>query len=286
MKKIVLIIVALCTALSVSAFCLFTTVSHNKSIRGSGKIVTRTIDALQFEAIDASRAVKVIVTDNTSDKITISADDNLIDLVVVRVSNGELDITMDKEYTSIQNANVTVSVPAPAGNRIESLEASSASNINCKVKLTASDFSMKASSAAGIYAAVKANSCEIDASSAAKISAVVKAAGCEIDASSGSEIKAAIETTTCDIQTSSASSIQLTGSSDKCTAHLSSGSEIAADSFVVTNYEIRASSGSEATINCAKKLNASASSGASIYYKGDATIVEVSKSSGGSISRK
>lgn len=265
MKKILLIAIALCAVLSVSAFCIFSAVSFGKGLRGSGKIVTRTIDAPQFNEINAHRGVKVVVTESTSGKITIAADDNLIDLVVVKEHKGELTISMDKEYTSIQNANVTVTVPA--SNQINSLDASSAASINCTVVLSAPEFSVDASSAANIHVAVKTKKCDIDASSAAKI-------------------KAAIDTESCDIDASSASKIELTGTAKSCTADLSSAATLSADSFVVENYHASASSGSNATINCSKQLNASASSGARIDYLGQATQVEVSKSSGGRVSRK
>lgn len=267
MKKIILISIALCAVLSVSAFCIFSTVCFGKSLYGSGKIVTRTIDAPQFDEIDASRGVQVVVAEDASGKITIAADDNLIDLVVVKAHKGELKITIDNNYNSIRNTNVTVTVPAPANNLIRSLDASSAARINCTVALSAPEFSISASSAAKICAAVKTTKCKIDASSAAKI-------------------KAAIDTQSCDIDASSAAKIELTGSAKSCTADLSSAASLSADSFVVENYQASTSSGASATINCSTKLNASASSGASINYKGEATVVEVSTSSGGRVSRQ
>lgn len=42
-------------------------------LRGSGNIVTKRIEAPDFAAIDASRAVKVIVTDALTDEIVIEA---------------------------------------------------------------------------------------------------------------------------------------------------------------------------------------------------------------------
>lgn len=274
MKKIFLIIIALCAAISVSAFCLFASFSFNSThivseqrIFGSGKIVTRTIDAPKFDAIDASRAVQVVITDQVSDKITIAADDNVIDLVVVKVKDGKLKITLAKELSSIQDPNVTVTVPVPKNRYIRSLEVSSVASIKCIAALAAPEFSIDASSAGNISVAIKTKKCSIDASSAAKINA-------------------AIDTESCDINASSFSKIELTGSAKSCTADLSSAATLSADSFVVENYHVGASSGSNATINCSKQLDASASSGAGIDYLGQTTQVEVSKSSGGRINRK
>ena len=61
-------------------------VFFGKGLKGSGNIVTRTIEAPAFDRIDAARAVKVVITDKTSGKITIAADDNVMDYVVVEAN--------------------------------------------------------------------------------------------------------------------------------------------------------------------------------------------------------
>ena len=80
MKKILLIAVLLGAMLSVTVYfvCIAApSVFFGKGLKGSGNIVTRTIEAPAFDRIDAARAVKVVITDKTSGKITIAADDNI-----------------------------------------------------------------------------------------------------------------------------------------------------------------------------------------------------------------
>ena len=109
--------------------------------------------------------MKVVISDKVSD-IRIEADDNLIDLVVVRAVKGKLEATLDQKVNNIQNGNVTITVPA--NGKIRSLDASSASKIIGETTLKAGKFSIEASSAAKIKAAVEAVSCTI----AEKFSAV------------------------------------------------------------------------------------------------------------------
>ena len=164
MKKLLLIAVLIAACLSATAYvaCVAAPLL-GKNIKGSGKIVAKTVPAPDFDGIEASRAVKVVISDKVSD-IRIEADDNLIDLVVVRAVKGKLEATLDQKVNNIQNGNVTITVPA--NGKIRSLDASSASKIIGETTLKAGKFSIEASSDAKIKAAVEAVSCTIETSSA------------------------------------------------------------------------------------------------------------------------
>lgn len=199
-----------------------------QNIKGSGKIVTKTVPAPDFDGIEASRAVKVVISDKVSD-IRIEADDNLIDLVVVRAVKGKLEATLDQKVNNIQNGNVTITVPA--NGKIRSLDASSASKIIGETTLKAGKFSIEASSASKVEASIEAESCSLDASSASKII--------------------------------------LEGSAGTFRADMSSASKLNAEKFSTVNATIDTSSAASASIDCSGKLTASASSGSSVRYSGD-----------------
>lgn len=262
MKRILLIAVLIGAMFSVSAYVICVAAPLlDKSVKGSGHIVTKTLPAPDFNAVETSRAVKVVISAGASD-IRIEADDNLIDLVVAETRGKTLKVTLDKKVNDIRNGNITVTIPANGGN-IRSLKASSASKITGDATLRADRFTIEASSAARIKAAVEAASCSIDASSASKISAEVKAATCTADASS-------------------AAKIELAGSAEKFTADLSSASKLNAAKLIAGDAAIDTSSAAKAEIFCSGTLTASASSGSSIVYTGNC-LTSLSKSSGGSI---
>ena len=243
MKKILLTAVLIGAMFSVSAYVVCVAAPLlGKNIKGSGHIVTKTLPAPDFDAIDASRAVKVVVSAGASD-IRIEADDNLIDLVVAETRGKTLEVTLDKKASNIQNADITVTIPANGG-KIRSLKASSASKITSDATLRADRFTIEASSAAKIKAAVEAASCSIDASSASKIA--------------------------------------LAGLAEDFTADLSSASKLDAEKFTAVNASVSTSSAAKADIDCSGKLTASASSGSSIGYTGGCRT-SLSKSSGGSV---
>ena len=176
MKKVLLVLVSLAALAAIAGvltgiFFPESLSASNRRIKGSGTIVTRTIPAPDFEKISASRAVKVIITDEIEDRIRIEADDNLMDHIVAEASGDELRISIDPKINSVSDIHVTVTVPD--NGRIRALEASSASEITCATALGAADISLEASSAANINAAVKAGVCSLEATSAAKILSLI-----------------------------------------------------------------------------------------------------------------
>ena len=207
MKKILLIAVLLGAMLSVTVYfvCIAApSVFFGKGLKGSGNIVTRTIEAPAFDRIDAARAVKVVITDKTSGKIIIAADDNVMDYVVVEANGGRLTATIDKSINNLSNADVTVTVPANGS--IRALDA--------------------ASSASKINASVEAVSCSVEASSASKITLKGSAAKCTADLSSASKLSAGdFVAAECSVNTSSAAKA-VVNCTERLHADASSGSSI------------------------------------------------------------
>ena len=270
MKKVLLVLVSLAAIAAIAGvltgiFFPESLSASNRRIKGSGTIVTRTIPAPDFEKISASRAVKVIITDEIEDRIRIEADDTLMDHIVAEASGDDVvhQVVVGPKINSVSDIHVTVTVPD--NGRIRALEASSASEITCATALGAADISLEASSAANINAAVKAGVCSLEATSAAKIKAAVEAGECRINASSAAKIK-------------------LSGRADTARAELSSASKLAAAELVVKQWKIDTSSAASARIHCTEQLDAEASSGSSIHYEGDCST-DITKSSGGSVSR-
>lgn len=248
------------------------------------QIVTKEIPVPDFDAVNASRTVKVILTAQ-GDKIRITANEELQDQVIVKAEENDLTITIDPQIKSIGKGEVTVTVPV-AGRTLRKLTASSAAEIRGKeVELKGADLLVKASSAAKIETSVKAGSCSIDASSAADIDLTVKAATCNIEASSAANVRADIQSESCTADASSAAGITLKGLTEYFESGNSSAGKVNASELTAQRADVTASSGSKTSVNCTESLKASASSGAGIRYTGDCQV-EASKSSGGSIRRK
>lgn len=248
------------------------------------QIVTKEIPVPDFDAVNASRAVKVILTAQ-GDKIRITANEELQDQVIVKAEENDLTITIDPQIKSIGKGEVTVTVPV-AGRTLRKLTASSAARISApELTLETSDLLVKASSAAKIDVRVKAESCTADATSAAHIGLEAAAPKCQFEASSAARIEARIDAQSCTASVTSTAGITLTGQSAYFESESSSAGKVNASELTAQRADVTASSGSKTSVNCTESLKASASSGAGIRYTGDCQV-EASKSSGGSIRRK
>lgn len=86
MKRILLIAVLLGTMITATTYFVCIAPRRYSSARASKAAATSSrasIDAPDFDRVDAARAVKVVITGKATDKITIQADDNIMEYVVV-----------------------------------------------------------------------------------------------------------------------------------------------------------------------------------------------------------
>ena len=86
-------------------------------------------------------------------------------------------------------------------------------------------------------------------------------------------------------ESSSGSSVMLAGKAQNVDFDASSGASISGDKLTAANGKAEASSGASVSVSANVNLEAEASSGGRVRYSGNPTMVNVSSSSGGSISR-
>lgn len=104
-------------------------------------------------------------------------------------------------------------------------------------------------------------------------------------ASSGARINAMAKANKVTAESSSGSSVMIAGSAQNVDFDASSGASISGDRLTAANGKAEASSGASVTINANVNLEAQASSGGRVRYSGKPNMVNISTSSGGSISR-
>lgn len=151
-----------------------------------------------------------------------------------------------KDHTNLNDVHIKVFVTA---NDINSIKASSAASVEVKDQLTSQD----------------------------KI---------VLDASSASDITVSVEAPEVSIEASSASEIKVSGRTRSVNANSSSASTIKAFELLSENTIAEASSGSSIDVFASVSLEANASSGSDIDYKGAAAMVKKQESSGGSVSEE
>lgn len=258
-----------------------------KRIKGSGNITSKQIEVGSFEAISASRAIEVKLVDLTQGKegqVQVYADDNIIDWIRAKVSNGVLHLTIDNELRTLSNIHVNIIVPTSG--KLSKVKATSAAEIKSEVRIVHKLVKIEASSAAEIKGNVVAEECTIDVSSAGEYEGEVKSNMCSVDASSSGDVELTLTTQKCHLNASSASEIEIRGAALECEADASSAASINGEKFVVKKADVETSSAADATISCLESFRGSASSGGDITVYGKPKSVSNSASSGGSIQIK
>ena len=104
--------------------------------------------------------------------------------------------------------------------------------------------------------------------------------------SSGSDFKGNVDVNELTVDQSSGSDIKIGGKANMASIEASSGSDFNGYNLTADVCTAKGSSGSDINITVNKELNAKASSGSDIHYKGNASLINVTKSSGGSVSKR
>ena len=231
----VFLMTVVCTSCVIEAF---------NGIKGDRNVVTENRKITEdFTAIRTSTGLDVNITQENQNAVTVEADENLQSLIVTEVENGVLKIYSEKNIWSAKSKKVHVSIKT-----LNSLKASSGSDVRTVKKIQSEEISIGASSGASVRMTVVANSIATN--------------------------------------TSSGATIRVSGSADNHAAKASSGSSIKAYDLISKNVIVNVSSGANIDIHASEKIEARASSGGDIDYKGTPKKVLRRSSSGGSISDK
>lgn len=154
-------------------------------VKGNSNVVTevRKIDA-DFNSIDSSHGLQVIVIPSTKPEVSVEADENLQEIIKTEVSNGVLRVYSERNIWQAKSRKVYVKTPV-----LTSVDASSGSSIRSKSMIKTENFSASSSSGSSINLIINAQAVLVDASSGSNIELEGKAKSIIAEASSGSSIR-------------------------------------------------------------------------------------------------
>lgn len=115
---------------------------------------------------------------------------------------------------------------------------------------------------------------------------IIRAKNIELSTSSGADMRIEIDADIVDSSSSSGSDLKISGKANSHSANASSGSSISAYNLESKDVTAKVSSGADISVNATESINARASSGGDIRYKGNPERVNKKSSSGGGISSR
>jgi len=177
------------TILKITALAVLfisTTSCMMNGISGNGNIETQKRNISEdFTGIKVSQGIDVYLTSNNSTKLTVEADENIIDLLRTEVNEGTLKIYFEKNVWRATSRKVYLSVPT-----LNSVATTSGAAVKFENTLKADKLSLRATSGSNIYAYVDVTDLQSKTTSGADIKIKGLAKNFEASATSGSDIKA------------------------------------------------------------------------------------------------
>lgn len=226
--------------------------------------VTQVRNVGKFTGISVANGITVNFTQGNNQSVVVDTDTNLQQYVSTTVENGILVISLkNTNNKNLKFKRLMVTVEAP---RLASVKVSSGALLTTLNTVKEDNFKADISSGANLNAEVNAKN------------------SVDVEIASGSNAKMDINSRNFSINATSGSMATIVGKTDTAVFNLTSAASCNAQDLIAKTATVSATSGSALKIHATDSVSGSASSGASVRYKGNPGTTNKSKtSSGGSI---
>jgi hypothetical protein len=232
---------------------------------GSGHVETNDFALTGFSGVRAGAAFEVDISRADSYLVKVSADDNLWDVLDIRVTGGELTMGFEKGVSVNNITTLKVVITMPAFNSLD---------LSGDARASVKDFT------AG-------NSMSFNASGASKVDVQnMKAGAVTLDVSGASELSGDITLTQGNFAVSGGGRLNLTGSGTGLTMDVSGDSKVNLKQLPVQDVRATVSGGAQAHVNTQKISSADVSGAGGLYYTGNPTLGKIEKSGGGTVAQE
>ena len=191
------------------------------SITGNGNISEEERPVSYFNTIKVSSGINVYLSQGDNEKISVKADENLLDIIKTEIENEELKIYASEQIRHSKSKKVYVTV-----NDIEKISTSSGSNLYTETDIKSNNLDLSSSSGSNMKLNVETNFIDASASSGANLMIEGITRDIEMDVSSGANIKAEdLIATICKAKASSGANAWITVK-EKLNGEASSGGNV------------------------------------------------------------
>jgi len=201
--------------------CLLTVLTGMANVNGDGKVVKEERNLSGFKAISVHNAIHLYISQGTTEKVTVEAEEEIMHHLFTEVSGGVLKIGVKGSVNNTGEMNVYVTLK-----EITSLETGSAAKAECNGKIETGELKISTGSASSVKMDLKCNKLEIKSGSASKIRITGTAQSIETESSSASSVDLSeLKAESGEVEASSAASVKVQVTS-KVDAKASSGAGI------------------------------------------------------------
>lgn len=202
-----------------------------------------------FHGIDVATGIRLVLTKGTTEEVAVSASkDEYRDKIITEVSGGVLKIHYETKTGSINKKYESKDLRAYVSYKeLDKLHVTTGAEVEIDGVLQANTLDLKANTGGEVNGEVNIGTLKVDQNTGSKITLSGKADNLEIDGDTGSKFKGE------DMKTSSC--------------------------------DVTVSTGAIVIVSAEKELQVRANTGGVVRYKGNASIKEIKKSTGGTVSK-
>lgn len=233
-------------------------------VKGSGNLATQEFNFTDFDRVEVGYAFEVEITQSSSYSVSITADDNLFDYILVSNQGTTLKIHLEPAlHYAFTKLQVKITMPQLYG-----------LTLSGATRGTVSGFS-------------STDNIDIEVSGASSLDLVEMSAGdVKINISGASKVTGDIAAGDADFTVSGASTLQLEGSASDIVVDASGASRVKLAAFLVNNADITLSGASSGTVNLDGRLDADLSGASKLSYIGEPTMGTINTSGASTLSKK
>ncbi len=202
-----------------------------------------------FHGIDVGTGIRLTLTNGNVEQVAVSAETTAFrDKIVTKVENGILKIYYDNKTDAINKKNVRKNLKAYVSYKmLDQLEANTGASVEVD----------------GVLSSV---SLKIKANTGARISGKISSDDLKVDQNTGSQIT-------------------VSGQTNKLEVEGDTGSKFEGADLVTNVCNAKVSTGARISVTANKELSAKANTGGNVRYKGEPSVKEIKKNTGGSVSK-
>ncbi|WP_203258530.1 head GIN domain-containing protein [Hyunsoonleella ulvae] len=161
-------------------------INWSTGVKGNGNVVMETREVTEsFSKIKATEGLRVYLTQDNKEAITVEADENLQELILTEIKDGVLKIHCKEQIGKASSKKINVNFKS-----ITNLTSTSGSSVYGTNTIASENLVLKSSSGSSMRVKVNANDLTCDASSGSSLKVSGEAISLTAEASSGSNIKA------------------------------------------------------------------------------------------------
>ena len=254
-------------------------------IEGSGKRVTKEVDIKDFTTIRIARLIRAEVTRAPSFKVTLTADDNILESIEAVREGSTLRIGLaEGNYHLAERPHVSITLPT-----LEELDVAGAAHATIQGFESDRPFRARASGASTLDGSIKAGDVEFDASGASTLKLAGSSHGAQLLASGASKLELAnfdLKAEKVIVDLSGASSASVRGSARVAVLKAEAASRLQLPDLTLEAVDIALSGASNATCRVTSLLNYELSSASRLEYFGGPTIGKAERTGASSISHR